>query len=97
MAHGQESFVVAKGDADKALFIIEAEITQGTWTDPERTKVTLGDYAATWISQRPKLRPRTIDQYRWLLSKRIAPHLGSVPGRQAFHADDPAMAGDITR
>ncbi len=68
-----------KGDADKALSIIEAEITKGTWTDPERGKIPLAEYAAAWISQRPKLRPRTVDQYRWLLRKHITPHLGAVP------------------
>jgi integrase len=68
-----------KGDADKALSIIEAQMSQGTWSDPERGKVTLAEYAATWISQRPKLRPRTVDHYRWLLKKHIAPHLGAVP------------------
>jgi Phage integrase, N-terminal SAM-like domain len=52
---------------------------RGTWTDPERGKIALADYAATWISQRPKLRPRTVDHYRWLLKKHIAPHLGTVP------------------
>ncbi len=47
--HAAETFE-RKGDADKALSIIEAEITQGTWTDPERGKITLAEYAAAWIS-----------------------------------------------
>lgn len=63
-----------KSDADKAPSVIEAQMVQGTWTDPERGKATLGEYAATWITQRPKLRPRTVDQYRWLLRKHIVPH-----------------------
>ena len=52
---------------------------RGTWTNPERGKVALADYAATWISQRPKLRPRTVDHYRWLLKRHIVPYLGTVP------------------
>ena len=40
---------------------------QGEWTDPQRAKIKLGDYAAAWITQRPRLRPRSADQYRWLL------------------------------
>jgi integrase len=28
---------------------------------------------------RPKLRPRTVDLYRWLLAKHIAPYLGNIP------------------
>lgn len=68
-----------KGDADKALVLVEAQMASGRWTDPERGKIKLGDYADTWITQRPGLRPRTIDLYRWLLKKRIAPYLGGVP------------------
>jgi integrase len=75
---GPETFE-RKGDADKALVIVEAQWSSGNWTDPERGKVKLGDYAATWITQRPGLRPRTVDLYRWLLSKHIAPYLGDVP------------------
>jgi hypothetical protein len=40
--------------------------------------VKLEDYAATWITQRPGLRPRTVDLYLWLLKKHIAPYIGSV-------------------
>jgi integrase len=68
-----------KSDADKALVLIEAQISAGEWTDPDRGKVRLADYVATWITERPKLRPRTVDLYRWLLGKHIVPHLGGVP------------------
>lgn len=67
-----------KGDADRWLTLIEAQIFNGEWTDPERSKVKLGDYAAKWIEQRPNLRPRTVELYTWLLKKHIAPHLGAV-------------------
>jgi integrase len=68
-----------KSDADKALVIIEAQLASGEWTDPERGRVKLGDYASTWIAERPGLRPRTVDLYRWLLKKHIDPYLGGVP------------------
>ena len=51
----------------------------GEWTDPQRAKVKLADYARSWIAQRPGLRPRTVDLYSWLLDKHIAPYLGGVP------------------
>ena len=68
-----------KSDADRALVLIEAQLSAGDWTDPERGKVKLGEYAAAWITERPGLRPRTTDNYRWLLRKHIEPHLGGVP------------------
>ncbi len=68
-----------KGDADRALVLVESDIRMGRWTDPERGRVKLADYAAIWITERPGLRPRTADNYRWLLKKHIVPHLGGVP------------------
>jgi Phage integrase, N-terminal SAM-like domain len=68
-----------KSDAERALVMIEAQLSAGQWTDPERGKVRLAEYAATWIAQRPGLRPRSADNYQWLLKKHITPRLGGVP------------------
>jgi integrase len=68
-----------KGDAERALSLIEAQMIAGEWTDPQRGKARLSDYARDWITQRPGLRIRTIDFYRWLLAKHIEPYLGDVP------------------
>ena len=42
-----------KSDADRALSLIESQMARGEWTDPERGKVKLVDYAETWITERP--------------------------------------------
>ena len=68
-----------KKDAERYLSIIESEQLRGEWVDPERGKVRLQDYASNWIVQRPGLRSRTAELYRWLLKKHIAPYLGEVP------------------
>jgi len=68
-----------KSDAERALVLIEAQMGASNWTDPARGKVKLAAYAATWIAQRPGLRPRSADNYRWLLKKHVTPHLGGVP------------------
>jgi integrase len=67
-----------EADADRWLAKVEGVIIAGDWTDPERAKITLGDYAENWITERPGLRPRTVELYRWLLRKHVAPHLGGV-------------------
>jgi integrase len=64
--------------ADKWLVGVEAVIIAGDWSDPERAKTTLGDYADRWISERAGLRPRTVELYRWLLRKHLAPQIGGV-------------------
>nr|WP_307831292.1 tyrosine-type recombinase/integrase [Nucisporomicrobium flavum] len=67
-----------KTDADRYLAMIETQMARGEWTDPERAKVRVGDYADRWITERPALRPRTVALYRWTLGKHITPYLGEV-------------------
>jgi excisionase family DNA binding protein len=64
--------------AERWLSLTETQIMQGEWTDPERAEIKLDDYAGQWITQRPGLRPGTVELYRWLLRKHISPHLGGV-------------------
>ncbi|MDW3845072.1 site-specific integrase [Micromonospora sp. BRA006-A] len=66
-----------KTDADRWLTAVEADILRGTWRNPDLGRVALGDYLTEWIDQRPNLRPRTVDLYRWLRAKHIAPRLGA--------------------
>jgi len=75
--HAPETFA-RKGDAEQWLNLKEGEIARREWINPERAKVKLKDYAATWLKQRAGLRPRTVDLYRWLLTKHIMPYLGNV-------------------
>jgi hypothetical protein len=38
----------------------EAEIRQGDWIDPDAGAVLVAEYGATWIEERPGLRPKTV-------------------------------------
>ena len=67
-----------KGDAARWLAELETEIAKGQWRDPERAEQLLTEYAATWIKERPGLRPRTIELYEGLLRRQIAPHFEGV-------------------
>jgi hypothetical protein len=75
--HAPETFE-RKSDADRFLALVEIQLGSGDWANPARAKVNLGDYARVWITERPGLRPRTMDLYRWLLAKHIDPYLGPV-------------------
>jgi integrase len=67
-----------KSEAERWLTLTEAQIFNGDWTDPERGKVPLGEYGAAWIKERPNLRPKTVELYRWLFDRYILPGLGGV-------------------
>ena len=77
MHTGPETYA-RKSDAERALVLVESQMASGNWTDPERGKLKVTDYAGTWITERPGLRPRTVDLYRYLLGKHIAPYIGQT-------------------
>jgi integrase len=67
-----------KRDAEQWLTLAESRMIRGDWVDPERAAVPFGAYADRWIKERPTLRPRTVELYRWLLTKHLEPRLGDV-------------------
>jgi hypothetical protein len=67
-----------KRDAEQWLTLVEARMIRGEWIDPQRSAVPFGAYAEKWVRERPSLRPRTVELYRWLLNKHLAPRLGNV-------------------
>lgn len=67
-----------KRSAERWLSLVEADIAKGLWQDPDLGNIPLGDYLPTWIDHRPNLRSRTIDLYRWLYTKHIAPTLSGT-------------------
>ncbi|MCG8917897.1 site-specific integrase [Actinokineospora sp. PR83] len=68
----------SKTAAEKFLVKVESLMMAGEWADPEKSKVKLGDYIEQWITQRPKLSPRTVELYRWLHSKYLQDRLGDM-------------------
>lgn len=75
---GTETYAT-KTVAERALVLVEGQLVRGDWVDPERAKVKLSDYGDRWIAQRPGLRPRTVQLYRYLFARHIGPYLGNAP------------------
>jgi integrase len=63
----------SKTSAERWLTLTEAEIIQGGWTDPDAGRVLFGKYASDWIEERPGLRPKTAELYRYLLRRHLGP------------------------
>jgi len=80
-----------RGDADRWLTVMHADMLRGQWSPPERADIDLSEYVTDWLRQRaPHLRPRTRDLYarlasRWIVSPvghgRAAVNLSAVPLR----------------
>jgi integrase len=67
-----------KTDAEIWLTRKEAEILNGDWLDPDAGNVLLADFGASWIAERPNLRPKTAQTYEGLLRIHIVPVLGAT-------------------
>ncbi len=66
-----------KADASKWLALTEAELLSGGWIDPQAGRIPFSEYAAAWIDERPGLRPKTIQLYRYLLRAHLQEDFGS--------------------
>lgn len=57
----------------------EADILDDEWIDPDLGRITFGDYAWSWINERPGLRPKSIQLYEYLLRRHLEPSFGTKP------------------
>ena len=69
----------SKTSAERWLTLTEAEIIQGDWIDPDAGRVLFGKYASDWIEERPGLRPKTTELYRYLLRRHLSPTFDARP------------------
>jgi integrase len=66
-------WIEAKGEAEIWLVTTEADILSDEWLNPDDGKVPFGEYARDWIEERPDLRPKTVELYRYLLRRHLNP------------------------
>ena len=67
-----------KVDAENYAASEQVNKIQGTTVDPQRSKVTIEDYAKMWLARRTDLGDNTRELYGHLLTKHIIPGLGST-------------------
>lgn len=85
LRHNAAETFTTKQDAEGWLAAESRLTSSDDWRSPtartasrDAARVTLADYAETWLRQRP-LKPRTVALYRDLLDRRILPVLGGTP------------------
>ena len=61
-----------KTSAERWLTRTEADIIDSDWIDPDAGLIPFANYAAAWIEERPDLRPKTVELYRYLLRRHLA-------------------------
>ncbi|MFI5068497.1 MAG: phage integrase central domain-containing protein [Streptosporangiales bacterium] len=68
-----------KRDAEIWLTRTESDILDDAWLDPDLGQVIFGDYARSWIDERPGLRPKTLQLYSYLLRQHVNPAFEAKP------------------
>ena len=76
-----------KRDADRWEEEQKAAIRNDTWVDPGRSKLTVGEWADTWMAGRVHLKPKTLVSYRSLLDTQVLPTWGRVPVTKVRRSD----------
>jgi len=82
-------------DADRWLAGVSFAIARGEWTDPARSRVTVGDWSRQWLTAKaPSLKATTRESHRSILKTCIWPTWEQVPLAAVTHSD---VAAWVTR
>ena len=76
-----------KIDAERFLAGVESAKVVGSYVDPARSKVTVGDWAVGWLEGQVHLKPTTRSRYEGILRKHIRPRWDRVPLSNVSHSD----------
>jgi integrase len=76
-----------KAEADRWLTTVAAAKMTGSYVDPTRSKITVGEWADQWLAARVDLAPKTLERYEGILSRHIRPRWGRVQLSAVRHAE----------
>lgn len=76
-----------KRDADAFLVEMESSKLKGSYVDPARARVSVGEWAQLWLAGKANLKPKTRVGYQALIDVHITPRWGDVQLGQVQHAE----------
>lgn len=78
-SQGQKRGFIRKREAE--LFLASTEISKasGTYVDPSRSRITVGDWLDGWMLDRTDLRPTSRERAEGIVKTHIRPKLGKYP------------------
>jgi hypothetical protein len=85
-----------KVDAERWLASIETAKARGEWIDPERSRVTVGDWSRRLLTSQVQLKPSTSARYAGILRRQILPSWETVSLTAITHADVSAWTAQLT-
>ncbi len=73
-------------DAERYLTSVAVGILDGSYVDPMRARMTVGEWAGSWMAGRSHLKPKTLASYDSLLRTQVLPTWATVPLVKVTHA-----------
>lgn len=67
-----------KADAEAWLASQQTDQKRGAWINPRAGRLTFEEYATAWLENRPKLSPRTREDYGQILAVHLVPRFGRL-------------------
>jgi integrase len=77
--HTGPTTFATKGDANRYLATVEADLTRGAWSNPRLGRTTFRGWAERWLQTTTNLRPTTRNLYGYLLGRFLLPTFGELP------------------
>ena len=75
-----------RSDAERHLTGVTHSLLTGGYVDPAAGRLTVGEYAATWLGRQTNLKPSTRSTYGVLHRRYIAPPFGPLPLAKIDHS-----------
>ncbi len=75
-----------KVDAERHLTSVEHSKATGAYVAPEAGRLTVGEYAATWLDRQVQLKPSTRATYDVLMRGHVLPTFGAMPLGRIEHS-----------
>lgn len=76
-----------KVDAQREAIAIESKKLAGTFIDPRRAAITLGEWAPHWLASQGHLKESTRDRYAGIVRHRILPRWSRIKLNEISHAE----------
>lgn len=84
-------------DAERYLTTIESSKLTGSYVDPARSRVTVGEWADRWLAGQAHLKPTTRERYAGIVRKHIRPRWGTTRLADVTHADVQTWVTKLSR
>lgn len=85
-----------RADAERFRASVEASKHAGTYVDPALARLTVGEWAATWLAGQAHLKPSSFARAEGIVRTHIVPQWGTVRLSKVSHAEVQAWVTDLS-